>query len=1089
MNPIMIDERLHNRVIVNSHPDVRRFIEYSNISRYRDITQEGLTAFFQTHTTAFWDVIRILGLLGVQFRGKLERFSSLAFEEEENFLVFNSEHKQSFPSEVVLPFKMERFLRTFLQSYGLLRIEDFHGLYLPNLRHQLEKTSLSDWCESFVETLLEQGFSVGPLVQTAAKSEQPSPSEEVKIVTFENERIVIPESMWERNLENDFSTSVGRNVYFLRKDGFTTYGKLPNDLYDYFRHKSQVGAGKIRKFKEELGALVGRYAGQQHEAMACLEKEKVIVRKIYVPSWLRNTDVDAYKELGSKNNAYLAFIDVCYSHRIRVFGDLSRYTLDELKTLLTRPHARVNKMLRVLEKLYIRLDGEEQEPMLGERWVLFRHDLSRLLHNERIDEIEEDLWEILHLRMDKGSFGEELTLQQIAERKGITRERIRQIEVKAFSEYIFRHVPLLIEIQDTVRQRNELVPLHVLFQSDHDLSEPEGALLQSVIKKCDLDLKYDHDYQCFFTSDILRIDEEIKHFLTEITREQQWFEPTMLQLKCNTYFEKNDSNTLLKPEMIQKNIIDKYFISYRSLYFPSRGSKKELLLPLFEAFFPHGLAIIKNAAEFTNIARELYPDKFVDNEDRAIIASLLRNEEEVLIWDNGYYVPRKSIAVSRDKLLRMRDWTVQLLRDSQAPQIRLTRTLWHFKDDLERLGITNEYALYTCFKLFFSDDFDFVKAPRICLKGQLEVANQPLTRIFYDFMKQQRRKVSRKEILEHFRDQLGWETYHIEQRMGEEIIRVGFDEYIHIDNLQVNEQGLEMVKNWLVKKLRTNESEIVSVKIVNRAIMKLANVDSYQSLYYLLEREYPDVFSFYIYPKIGLFDVEEELHASARRSKLAILEVKMASEKRIFYRSELETYFKSIGWDNREFALITSRPGNLLVYDFSKNQTWSYVHKDSIGWSEEKQEALLTTIHDHIDCLHEQNRFLLDLHQVVDDAELMSRIPRLENGIDWTPDLMVSLLKYGDDRLNLLGLSQKLFVREDNPHGIANEMDLIYYVLVSEFGGATSLRQMENRLQELHLIERNMSKLYLNDEMDEDMPYVTTPTLEIMTHELYRMRG
>lgn len=1088
MNPIIIDERLQDRVIMNSHPEVRRFIEYSNISRYREISQEWLTSFYQTHTAAFWDVIRILGLLGVQFRGKLERYSSLVFEEDENFLVYSNEHKQSLQSEVALPFKTERFLRTFMQSFGLLRIEDLYGLYVPNLRQQLEKTSLSDWFETFIETLLEQGFSVGPLVKAVAESEQPSPSAGVKIVTFESERIVIPESMWKRSLEYDFSTSVGRNMYFLRKDGFTTYGNLPNDLYDYFSHKPQVGAGKIRKFKDELSVLVSRHCGQPYEEPSSSVQETLTL-KLYVPSWLHDMDVDSYKELGSRNNAYLAFIDACFSHRIRVFGDLSRYTLAELQKLLTRPHARVDKMLRVLETLYIRLDGEEQEPTFGERWVSFRRDLSRLLNNERIDEIKEEPWEILYLRMDKGSFGEELTLQQIAERKGITRERIRQIEAKAFSEYIFRHVPFLIEIKNTVIERKEIVPLQVLFETDHVLSEPEVALLQSVIKKCDLNLKYDHQYQGFFTGDISLIDEEIERFLTVIMSEQRWFEPNKLQEKCNTYFEKSDAHTLLKPEMIQENVIAKHFISYRSLYFPSRGSKKDLLLPLFEAFFPQGLAIIKNATEFTDIVREVYPDKFADNEDRAIYTSLLRNEAEVLIWDNGYYVPRKSITVPCDQLLPMRDWTIRLLRDSQAPQIRLTRTLWNFKSELEQLGITNEYALFTCFKLYFLDDFDFVKAPRICLKGQLEAANQPLTRILYDYMKQQRRKVSRKEILEHFKDQLGWETYHIEQRMGDEIIRAGFDEYIHIDNLQVKEQGLEMVKNWLVKKLQTNDSEIVSVKIINRAIMKLANVDSYQTLYYLLEREYPDVFSFYIYPKIGLFDVEEELHASARRSKVAILEVKMTSEKRIFYRSELETYFKTIGWDNRDFALITSRPGNLLVYDFSKYQTWSYVHKDSIGWSEEKQEALLAAIHEHIDRLHEQNRFLLDLHQVVDDAELMSRIPRLNNGIDWTPDLIASLLKYGDDRLNLLGLSQKVFVRDDNPHGIANEADLIHYVLVSEFEGATSLRQMENRLQELHVIERNMSKLYLNDELDEDMPYVTTPTLEIMTHELYRMRG
>jgi len=1094
MNPIEIEERLRTREIHNSSPAVNRFLVASQVRFFQDINRENVLEYHKREPEAFWDVVRILGFLGVRFRGRLESHSSLLFDKDDDFLIYHGDLDR-LQTKLELPYKAERFLKPFLDSFGLQRLIDIDGLYIPNVRRQMEKLQLTEWIDLLMESVVNQGFSIGRLIPIEGFSSSDShlsvregADVPAKRVRFEDEVILIPASMWELRIDNVFSSAVGRNVLHLQRDGITTYGQLPEDLHEYFLRKPQVGVGKIRKFKDELRWLIeNRVDGAGGEAAETVAEE---IRHVYVPSWLRELRVDAFASIASNHVVYGALIGICAMCGVERFGDLAKYSRDELTKLLKKPRSKPEQLLELLEKFYICLDGEEVEPSLDRRWAELRKDNEALLTDTKPEAFPSDQWEVLRLRLNKGAYGEEMTLQQIAEPKRRSRERIRQIEAKAFSLYILTHLPLLYELTNMARERGTIVPMAELAPSAPPMSESEEALLESLVAKCEIELKYDVNFHGWFVGRSDELEEEIQRLLEWVRQDRRWFEPTTLLDRCKMYLEKRD--LLLTPDMILPKVIEPHFLMYESLYFPRTGTKKDLLLTLFEAFFPQGLAIIKNSEAFTRIAQAVYPEKFEDNEDRAIYSSLLRNEEEVLIWDNGYYVPRAFVTVPKEALEPMRNWTLELLKETKAPQIRLTRTIWRFKEELATLGITNEYALYTCFRIYFSEDFDFVKAPRICLKGQLDEARQPLSLMFHEYIKAQKRKVSKKEILDHFHAQLGWETYHIEQRMGDQVLRAGPEEYIHIDNVNVNYKGLEMVKNWLVKRLEIVGSEVVSIKLVNRAIMKVANVDSYELLYYLLEREYPDVFSFYIYPKLGLFDLEEELHAGSRRSKLAILDEKLRNEKRVVYRSQLEEFFKSIGWDNRDFSLITYHRNDMLVYEFSRNLTTAFVHKDSIGWTDEKGRKLMEAADGWFDDLHRQGKCLLNVSEILDDPDRARQLPALDHDIEWSEDLIVSLLKEGgNERFTALGLTQKVVVRDDNPYGIATEIDLIHHLLVTEFQGATSISLMESRLRSLRFIDRHLSKLYLNDAAtnDEDMPYVTTPTLEIMTQELFRMKG
>ncbi|MEK4877989.1 MULTISPECIES: sigma factor-like helix-turn-helix DNA-binding protein [Paenibacillus] len=79
--------------------------------------------------------------------------------------------------------------------------------------------------------------------------------------------------------------------------------------------------------------------------------------------------------------------------------------------------------------------------------------------------LEPNVWEILYKRVNKGHLGKERTLQEIADEKGITRECIRQIEIKGFKQLMFRHMPLLFTLYESVRGKLNLLTIEEIVNS------------------------------------------------------------------------------------------------------------------------------------------------------------------------------------------------------------------------------------------------------------------------------------------------------------------------------------------------------------------------------------------------------------------------------------------------------------------------------------------------------------------------------------------------------------------------------------------------------------------------------------------------
>ncbi|QTL47339.1 hypothetical protein [Priestia aryabhattai] len=1090
MGHIQFHEHMRNQPIYNSHTDMIRFLKEFNVETFQDISEDKLKSFYQTGQDQFWNVIRILGFLGFQFKGKLQTYSSLELKEDQ-FLIYTGDNNFA---ELNFSYRVQSFLGNFLHSFGIHRICDLHRVNLSNLSKHMENLDLSGLYENLVSELQELGFTIGfietlqsneigkELKKTKKDFENNNELETTeKIIKFDNEVIVIPKSMYDQKIESAFSSSVGQNINHLIKDNIHTYGELPSNLSNYFRRRSQVGEGKIEKFKQEL---LNHFQTNGNPVIVKKVIELCQSKVIYVPNFLKGKSIDCFLPYIDKNASYQNFIELTRVKKITHWEQLEQYTEQELIETIQKKGIRMKNILQFLNGIHLRLDGDVSELSFDELWVDFYQTiLLSLLNNKRIESITETHWDILIERLDRGTRGEGKTLQEIANNSGrVSRELIRQRLIKAIQKLIQPYLLLFHKIKEETDRAQDFVSIADLFSVSTSLSEDEGVLLNSLWKEMSLELYYEQKYGAFYSFPKENMYEDKQQFLDFLLKDKRWFYPTELEEKINTFFEKN-LRSLLTIDIIKKEVIPSHFTNYQSIYFCNQGTKREKLLPIFEVFFPQGLAIIKESHRLKNIVQEICPELIEGIEDRAIYSSLLRNEEEVLIWDNGYYVPRKFITIRKEELESIKEWTVQHLKKTGVPEMRLTATLWQFKKILNQLGITNEYALYTCFRLHFSDSFDFIKAPRICLKGRREEANEPLTKVLLDYMRSHKRKVLKKEIIDKFVKGMGWELYHIDQRFGDEIIRAGFDEYIHIDNLNINLNGLETLKNWLVKKLQT-VADVVSIKIVSRPIMKMANIDSHYLLYEILQREYPEVFSFYLYPKIGLFNEKEEIYFNERKSKLSLLEKKFLDENRILRRSELSSYFKSIGWDNNDFSLISNRSENLLVY----NQGFAYVHKASLGLDDKKKEAFLSVIDKVFEKEYMNNRCFLDVEKISKNYEFLAKLPKLNNDIEWSPDLMISVMKWEPERYVILGSTDKLAVQVNNSEEISNDTDFIGYILKTECNGAASLKAIEQRLIKLNFIKKQFNKIHLNHGKDQDISYITTET-EIMTHEVFNQKG
>jgi len=318
----------------------------------------------------------------------------------------------------------------------------------------------------------------------------------------------------------------------------------------------------------------------------------------------------------------------------------------------------------------------------------------------------------VHIEIIKKRMLENKTLQEVGNELLITRERVRQIEKKTIKL-------LNVYAKDfIINTKVELGKKPIIYIDELPIKNNELKLLY-----CNIVSHPQSSAQIIFDKDLEALVLNNSFTLNGITSTiEQFFQKTNKSL-----FNKEDLlnylqslfpkltkiepiiDLLLKKEKLRKIGADQYFFYF--LYKP----KKPMVEFIFSQF-PNGIFLYKQTDYIKAELDKYFPDIFGEADRKRGIATLVGYSENIYLWDWGKYIHIKYI----NPILEEYDFTNILNYIDQnigETQVDLKFCFDKFKQELLAIGIVNKYALHTCLKLKFTDDYSYQDSPWIAKAG------------------------------------------------------------------------------------------------------------------------------------------------------------------------------------------------------------------------------------------------------------------------------------------------------------------------------------------------------------------------------------
>jgi len=134
------------------------------------------------------------------------------------------------------------------------------------------------------------------------------------------------------------------------------------------------------------------------------------------------------------------------------------------------------------------------------------------------------------------------------------------------------------------------------------------------------------------------------------------------------------------------------------------------------SLYSEGIELHKNVSTIREQLDAFFPNIFTKKDEKRSIVTLAGYSDNVLLWDWGKYIHVKYINAILEvySLSSIVDYIDEHLEDTQ---IDLETCFEKFKEELVAVGIISKYALHTCLKLKYSEDYSFQDSPWISKAG------------------------------------------------------------------------------------------------------------------------------------------------------------------------------------------------------------------------------------------------------------------------------------------------------------------------------------------------------------------------------------
>lgn len=660
------------------------------------------------------------------------------------------------------------------------------------------------------------------------------------------------------------------------------------------------------------------------------------------------------------------------------------------------------------------------------------------------------------------------SLEELGNKFNLTRERIRQIELR-FYRMIKHHrnyvklSKLWYAIKEIIRSSGGICSFQEMStqistklewdeQFSDDCLEWFLSFISNIIIDHENNLIFDSDFKCFNCTSIIT---NISNIFIENKNDKSINEVIdKLSVLCS-------ENPMCNPKK-QGLYFSRGFITYLTLKTNDLSIENDIVYSRtnWGAKYGSNLQLIENILmkvgkplHYNEIYEELIKD-FPDNTsiNNHSVHSALQHSEMVLLWGPGTYIHCNNVDFPKDLISKI-EISINNSLKANVPYIFIYSTFIKFKKQCEEYGIISEYALYSCLRKTANSLFVYPRFPQIYLAESF-TERIPLLLTLEQFIQESGGITTIDEIREFAINQIGLKESYLFNYLPQlsNVIRKSKDEYIHIDNLQIDKNKLESINIYIQNILKT-EDHISIVKVFNNKTITcvMIGVDHPEMLYSILKLFYMDSLDLSSYPQV------RTANKNGKNTKSIVDEISnyILNKNAPCSYDEIESRFvDELGYSQQSAYSINIRPE---IYRYSVG---TLIHKDTIGWNMDKQHDLELKAQDEILNSNKSGR----TYGLINNLLQFQSLPELNNNTIWTHTLLSSLLN-GSDKFLILGSARNAFVSIPNDNDIETFEDLIYTILSNKYDGAVELNLFENYLRDSGIVKKRLTSGMLGNQI------------------------
>lgn len=595
---------------------------------------------------------------------------------------------------------------------------------------------------------------------------------------------------------------------------FVTYCKDNNMIYiedlngfDTTKLYEIKGLGKLK-----MNKIISICKGLPNVNL--IEEEKISINKSFYKS-----NVSALILLGIKKGT---INNLKKQLNISKLQDLQNYKLSELNFLKGNGETKNNKLVNAILLL-------QKEP--NEIYIDIFNNIK-----------ENPNFEIYKLRCKK------ITLKQIANQKGCTRERIRQINEKiesllrAYFDLFNYYFIEFFKDKECITDDDILS----LFNEHDNLVYIKNAIKNDYFKG----YKYIEELDMIVNENNINRVNSALYFVKENI-------PDIFKIE-DEIDNINDILISYNIEFIEVEKIIFYLVEYagykkiKEYLWKGRETKEKLCAFIVKEYFPKGINIYTDELKkFKLIGYEEFGID-MDLSDRAIQARIT-GSEQIVLCDRGKYIYYENIYISKNLLNEIKEY----IDNSKVKTIAMVDLFSKFEDRLQAdSNINNRYFLQGVIKYYYKDEYQFTR-DTVSRSGEIQSCNK----ILEEFLYMEKGCVGIKKLKEKLP---GWTPAMFANAVyvNDNILLWDYGLYIHRANININDEEINKIKQILNSKFTDDIYYISIYSIFKTMKLKMNNmfknnkISTPTNLFYLLSSFLRDdyVFKRNIIYKKGLDD-------------------------------------------------------------------------------------------------------------------------------------------------------------------------------------------------------------------------------------------